>query len=79
MAIPMATSAKVWTLEELHSLPGDGNTYELVRGELFVTPPPTVNHEEIHARLARILDPFVAANGLGYVYHPHAVVQFHGS
>jgi Uma2 family endonuclease len=79
MAIPMATNAKVWTLEELHSLPDDGNTYELVRGELFVTPPPTVEHEEIHARLARILDAFVATNGLGYVYHPRAVVQFQGS
>jgi hypothetical protein len=35
----MVTSRKVWTLEELHSLPDDGNKYELVRGELFVTPP----------------------------------------
>lgn len=32
---------KVWTLEELHSLPEDGNKYELLHGELFVTPPPT--------------------------------------
>ena len=79
MAIPMATNTKVWTLEELHSLPDDGNTYELVRGQLFVTPPPSVHHEEIHARLTRILDPFVAANGLGYVYHPRAVIEFQGS
>ena len=27
-----------WTLEELHRLPDDGNKYELVRGEVFVTP-----------------------------------------
>ena len=79
MAIPMAANTRVWTLDELHSLPDDGNTYELVRGELFVTPPPTVSHEEIHRRLTRILDPFVVANGLGYVYHPRAVVQFQGS
>lgn len=31
----MATTRKVWTLEELHSLPDDGNKYELVHGELF--------------------------------------------
>ena len=79
MAIPMSTNTKVWTLEELHSLPDDGNTYELVRGELFVTPPPTVNHEEIAARLNHMLLPFVTAHKLGYVYHPHAVVQFQGS
>ena len=30
-----------WTLELLHRLPDDGNKYELVRGELFVTPPPS--------------------------------------
>ena len=34
----VAANTKLWTLEELHSLPDDGNKYELVRGELFVTP-----------------------------------------
>ena len=37
----MATQLKRWTLEEVHSLPDDGNKYELVHGELFVTPAPT--------------------------------------
>ena len=55
MAVPVPTKTKVWTLEELHSLPDDGNKYELVHGELFVTPPPTVDHEEIAARLDRVL------------------------
>jgi Uma2 family endonuclease len=74
--MPMANRVqKRWTLEELHSLPDDGNKYELIRGELFVTPAPTVSHETILARLARILDPYVAANGLGYVYHPRAVIR----
>ena len=79
MAVPMPTKSKVWSLEELHSLPDDGNKYELVRGELFVTPPPTEEHETILARLTRLLDPFVAANGLGFVYHPRAVMRFKGS
>ncbi len=47
----VATKTKVWTLEEVHSLPDDGNKYELVRGELFVTPPPGGTHETILARL----------------------------
>jgi Uma2 family endonuclease len=75
----MATRAKKWTLAELHSLPDDGNKYELVHGELFVTPPPSEEHETIAARLARILDPYVAANELGFVYRPRAVVRFKGS
>ena len=75
----MATATKTWTLEELHSLPDDGNKYELIRGELFVTPPPTDHHETISARLSRQLDRYVAANGLGFVYHPRAVVRYQGS
>jgi Uma2 family endonuclease len=75
----MATKLKPWTLEEVHRLPDDGNKYELVRGELFVTPPPSPEHETVAARLTRILDPYVAANGLGMVYHPRAVMRFEGS
>ena len=75
----MATTTKQWTLEELHSLPDDGNKYELIHGELFVTPPPTDDHETICSRLTRILDPYVAANGLGHVYHPRAVLRSEGS
>ena len=66
---------KRWTLEELHSLPDDGNKYELIRGGLFVTPAPTQSHETILARLTRILDPYVAANDLGYVFHPRSVIR----
>ena len=75
----MATATKKWTLEELHSLPEDGNKYELVRGELFVTPPPDPEHETIAARLTRLIDPYVEANGLGFVYRPKAVVRYDGS
>ncbi len=75
----MATETKPWTLEELHRLPDDGNKYELVRGELFVTPPPSEAHENILARLTPLLDPFVAANRLGMVYHPRSVMRFDGS
>ena len=66
---------KKWTLEEFNSLPDDGNKYELIRGELFVTPAPTVSHETIIARLSRILDRYVEANGLGLVYHARAVID----
>ena len=77
MAVSVAT--KHWTLEELHSLPDDGNTYELIHGELFVTPPPTDHHETIGARLTRILDPYVERHGLGLVYRPKAVIQLSDS
>ena len=75
----MATQIKRWTLEEVHSLPDDGNKYELVRGELFVTPPPGADHETILARLSRLLEPYVARHHLGFLYHPRAVLRFEGS
>ena len=71
----MANPTRRWTIADLDSFPEDGNTYELIRGQLFVTPPPTDPHETIAARLTRILDPYVAAHGLGLVYHPRAVIQ----
>lgn len=77
MAMPMA--ARKWTLEDLDRLPEDENRYELIDGELFVTPAPTDPHETAAARLTRILDPYVVEQGLGYVYHPRSVVQFEGS
>ena len=73
--MPMGNQARKWTLEELHSLPDDGNKYELIRGQLFVTPAPAVSHETILARLTRILEPYVAENGLGYLFHPRAVIR----
>ena len=75
----MSMPAKAWTLEELHRLPDDGNRYELIRGELFVTPPPSVDHEEMLARLSAILTGYVEKHGVGKVYHPRAVIRFEGS
>jgi Uma2 family endonuclease len=70
-----APEKKRWTLEEVHALPEDGNKYELVYGELWVTPAFSDRHETILARLTRILDPYVEAQGLGLVYHPRAVFR----
>jgi len=72
--MPMAQIRK-WTLRELHRLPDDGNKYELVRGELFVTPAPSREHEELAARLARILDIYAAKHRLGLVYRPRAIIR----
>lgn len=75
----MATATKQWTLEEVHSLPDDGNKYELVRGELFVTPAPAFRHQTVIARLARLLDPYVSSEGLGLVFQARAVMRVDGS
>ncbi|MGH7637272.1 MAG: Uma2 family endonuclease [Gemmatimonadaceae bacterium] len=71
----MALDTQPWTLDMLHRLPEDGNKYELIRGELFVTPPPTGEHENVIGILHEILAPYVRDHRLGRVYRPHAVVR----
>ena len=68
-----------WTLDELHRLPDDGNKYELVRGELFVTPAPSNVHQTIIARLTMLLVPYVTRHRVGMVHHARSVVRARGS
>ena len=75
----MPSPAREWTIEEMERLPDDGNKYEVVHGELFVTPAPTQVHEIVAARLSNVLAPYVARHGLGLVFRPRAVVRFQGS
>lgn len=75
----MPSPIREWTIEEMERLPDDGNKYEVVHGELFVTPAPTQLHEIVAARLSNVLTPYVARYGLGLVFHPRAVVRFEGS
>lgn len=77
MAMPAAV--KQWTLVELHSLPDDGNKYELVHGDLYVTPPPSPGHDTVIARLNALLIPYVVREKLGLVFHPRSVIRWHGS
>jgi Uma2 family endonuclease len=67
--MPTPLAGRRYTVDELHLFPDDGNRYEIVRGELLVTPAPSAVHQlvvgeiqyRIHAylealgRLARVL------------------------
>jgi Uma2 family endonuclease len=59
-----------WTYEEFARLPNDGNRYEVIGGELFVTPAPTPLHQKVLTRLITALDSFSEAHGLGEVFAP---------
>lgn len=74
MAMPNVR-AKKWTLAEVHALPEDGNRYELVHGELLVTPAPTPDHQAIVAALARLILPFIIAENVGELHFPRAVIR----
>ena len=53
MAMPVVARSD-WTVEMLDALPDDGQRYEIIDGELFVTPAPGDVHQlvlgELHAR-----------------------------
>ena len=71
MAMP-AARVRV-TLEQLHALPDDGNRYELIDGELFVSPAPTWVHQRVQLEIALLLTPYAAATGLEVLTAPIAV------
>ena len=63
----MATAAKRWTVEEVRALPDDGNRYEVMDGELFVTPEAHWRHGEAILALVRRIRPDLDAHGIGHL------------
>jgi Uma2 family endonuclease len=61
------TSRKVWTEEELQSLPDDGFIHEVVDGELVMSPKNNYEHETICGRLFAALHEFNRKKRLGLV------------
>lgn len=64
MAMPAATRTD-WTVDMLDALPDDGQRYEIIDGELFVTPAPADVHQlvlgELHGRFwTYLLDKMLA-------------------
>jgi Uma2 family endonuclease len=43
----MPQAARRYTVEEVLAFPSDGNRYELVHGELLVTPAPRLRHQDV--------------------------------
>ena len=58
MAMP--DTARRYTVDEIMGFPDDGNRYELVAGELLVTPAPTQKHQRVLAKLFMALETYLA-------------------
>jgi Uma2 family endonuclease len=56
-----------WTAEMVRALPDDGNRYEVVHGELLVTPSPAALHQLVVIRLATALSIYLEHNRVGTV------------
>lgn len=68
---------KTYTLEEFWQLPDppDRSKLELIAGVLYMTPPPEYTHDDIVARLIRLLTAYlIASNDKGRLCAPRAVI-----
>ena len=65
MAMPAL--ARRWTREDVLALPDDSNHYELIAGELIVTPSPRSVHQDAVLSLAALLSAFVRAHAVGHL------------
>ncbi|MFN3361259.1 MAG: Uma2 family endonuclease [Pseudanabaenaceae cyanobacterium] len=59
------TPTLVWTRADLALLPEDGNRYEVIAGELFVTRAPHSKHRKVCGRLFAVLDDCSRRTNLG--------------
>ncbi len=57
-----------WTADQVFDLPEDGNRYEVVHGELLVSPAPRLRHQAIVRRLLVALDDYLATHRVGDVF-----------
>ena len=82
MAMPAQPTE--WTVEMVRALPDDGNRYEVIDGELFVTPSPSLVHQRAVFELLDHLRAYVKEHGAGealaspadvVVYGPRKFVQ----
>jgi Uma2 family endonuclease len=56
------------TYDDYCLLPNDGKRYEIIGGELFVTPSPRFSHQRVVTRLTRYLSEFVEDQHLGEAF-----------
>lgn len=69
MCMPAATTdpflREHWTAADLRALPDDGKRYEIIDGELFVSPSPTYTHQHLVTQIWLLLHQYATGNGFG--------------
>jgi Uma2 family endonuclease len=70
----MATKTRRWTRADLARLPDDGNRYEVLDGELFVTPQAAYDHQRTATVIAIKLAEYLRTVPVAEVVGPGAVI-----
>jgi Uma2 family endonuclease len=73
----MGMAAPVYyTAEMVRALPDDGNRYEVVHGELLVTPAPRALHQHVTVRLIEALSAYLRAAPVGALFTSPADISW---
>jgi Uma2 family endonuclease len=64
----MPAFRRQWTVDDLQDLPDDGQRYEVIDGELFVTPSPSARHQRALGLLHRRVADYLDREPVGYVF-----------
>jgi len=75
MAMP-APSQLEWTAEMARALPEDGNRYEVIDGELLVTPAPSQRHQRAMELLYLALAPYARGSHLMHAHFAPCEIEF---
>lgn len=67
-------TAPLLTTDDLIALPDDGNTYELIEGELIVSSAPSFRHQRVIAKLLYLIQNYLDANPIGEVVPTPGVI-----
>ena len=75
----MSTAASpqtTFTFEQYQAMGDDPNRYEVLQGEVFMSPPPTINHEIILGNIAAALKAYLKDHPLGQVWTGRFALSF---
>ncbi len=74
MAMPLTHTE--WTADMVRALPDDGQRYEVIDGELFVSPAPSLDHQYALGQLFSYLKEYLQRSGVGFAFFAPADVEF---
>jgi len=72
----MSIATSPLTYKDLEQFPNDGKRYEIIGGELYVSPAPLKRHQRLLRRLTVLFDALAAETGVGEVFFAPVDVRF---
>jgi Uma2 family endonuclease len=62
------------TIADLDSMPDDGNRYELIEGELFVSCSPSLKHQSVAGNILISVTTYLIENPIGKIWMTPGVI-----